>query len=195
MTKNSLLNIGIGICKFFRIFSIIAFVILAILLVHYQINPSSYDDVELNTKMNNNNVISIEWSHSTVIKVNDEVSDNSNPFVLSKLKSSSLYFFFLKVSLVILFLFLSLKEFQKIIESVKEIKTFQERNVLSFRRIGKYMLIIFVLMSYSSFTFQQGKLSGLHISFELLILSLLSYIMAEVFKEGNNLSEENKLTV
>ncbi len=163
--------------------------------MHYQINPQSYDDVELNTKMSNKNAISFKWSRSIAIKVNDEVSDNSNPFVLSKLKLGSLYFNFLKVSLVILFLFLSLKEFQKIIESVKELKTFQERNVLSFRRIGKYVLIIFVLISFSSFTFQQGKFSGFHISFELLILSLLSYIMAEVFKEGNNLSEENKLTV
>lgn len=194
MTKNSLLNIGIGICKFFRIFSIIAFVILAILLVHYQINPSSYENVEINSKMNNS-VLYIKWSTSTVIKVNDEVSDNSNPFVLSKLKSSSLYFNLLKVFLIMLFFFLNLKEFQKIIESVKEIKTFQERNVLSFRRIGKYMLIIFVLMSYSSFNFQQGHFSSFQISFGLLILSLLSYIMAEVFKEGNNLYEENKLTV
>lgn len=91
--------------------------------------------------------------------------------------------------------FLCIKEFQKVIESVKEIKTFQERNVSSFRRIGKYLLISFILVSYSSFTFQQGGTSSFYISFELLIIALLAYIMAEIFKEGNKLSEENKLTV
>ena len=81
------------------------------------------------------------------------------------------------------------------IESVKELKTFQETNVLSFRKIGKYVLIIFIITCYSALTFQNGRISGFYFTPNLLILSLLAYIMAEIFKEGNNLEEENKLTV
>jgi len=194
MKKNTLLNIGIIICKFSRISHIVIFLMLVGLFVHYQISPSSYKNVDFNTKMSNSG-ISIKKYSSYKIHVNGKVPEDSEVFTFNKLKYSSLYFNFIKISIVLLFSFLCIKEFQKIIESVKEIKTFQQRNVLSFRRIGKYLLIIFILMSYSKLTFQQGGTSGFYIPFELLILSLLAYIMAEIFKEGNNLSVENKLTV
>jgi len=145
--------------------------------------------------MDTSSVFKTSISKSYKIHVDGKVPEDSEVFTLNKLKYSSLYFNFIKLSIVLLFSFLCVKEFQNVIESVKEINTFQKRNVSSFRRIGKYLLVIFILMSYSSFTFQQGGTSGFYISFTVLILSLLAYIMAEIFKEGNKLLEENILTV
>lgn len=193
MTKNTLLNIAIVICKFLRLFYIVIFLIFTGGFVHYQMSPSSYHDVDV--KINTSSLFETGISKSYKIHVDGKVPEDFEVFTLNKLKYTSLYFNFIKLSVVLLFSFLCIKEFQNVIESVKEINTFQEQNVTSFRKIGKYLLVIFVLMSYSSFTFQQGGISGFDISFTLIILSLLAYIMAEIFKEGNNLSEENKLTV
>ena len=193
MTKNTLLNIGIIICKFLCLFYIVIFLVLTGLFVHFQFSPSSYEDVS--SKMDTSSVFKTSISKSYKIHVDGKVPEDSEVFTLNKLKYSSLYFNFIKLSIVLLFSFLCAKEFQNVIESVKEINTFQKRNVSSFRRIGKYLLVIFILMSYSSFTFQQGGTSGFYISFTVLILSLLAYIMAEIFKEGNKLLEENILTV
>lgn len=194
MTKNTLLNIGIFICKFLRLLQIIVFVILTGIFVHFQISPSSYKNVDIDTKINNSG-ISFKKSSSYKIHVDGQVPKDSDVFTFNNIKTGSLYFNFMKLSIILILGFLCIKEFQKVIESVKEIKTFQKRNISSFRRIGKYLLIIFILVSYSSFTFQQGRTTGFYFSFELLILSLLAYIMAEIFFEGNKLSEENKLTV
>jgi len=194
MTKNTLLNIGIIICKFLRLFQIAVFVILTGVFVHLQISPSTYKNVDIDFK-NNARGISIKKTSSYKIYVDGQVPEDSDVFTVNNIKTISLFFNFIKLSLILILSFLCLKEFQKVIESVKEIKTFQKRNVSSFRRIGKYLLIIFILVSYSSITFQQGGTSGFHISFELLILALLAYIMAEIFMEGNKLSEENKFTV
>lgn len=195
MTKNKLLNVGIITCKLLRLFQIVVFVILVSIFVHFQISPSTYKDVDINTKINNSSSISFNKSSSYKIHIDGKAPGDSDIFRFINLKTRSLYFNFVKLSIILILSFLCVKEFQKVIESVKEIKTFQERNVSSFRRIGKYLLISFILVSYSSFTFQQGGTSSFYISFELLIIALLAYIMAEIFKEGNKLSEENKLTV
>jgi len=196
MTKSKLLNIGIISCKALRIFYMLIFVVLTGFFIHFQINSSFYKNFDYN--FDTKNLISgltIKTSSSYKIHVGEEVPKDSEVFKLNKLRFSSLYFNYIKMSLIFILSFCSVKEFQKVIESVKSIKTFQERNIISFRRIGKYVLIIFILMSYSSFKFQLGGMSGFYISFELLILSLLAFIMAEIFKEGNSLMEEQKLTV
>ena len=80
-------------------------------------------------------------------------------------------------------------------QSVKSFKTFQKNNVYSFRKIGKYIFIIFLLSSYIKVRFQQGGISGTHINFTPLLLGLVAFIMAEIFKEGNELEVENNLTI
>ena len=186
MKKNTLLNIAIIICKFFRLIYIVIFLMLTGLFVHYQLSPSSYKNIDFNTELNEYTFSMNSYTTDKII-VNGVSPEDSEVFTFDKLKYSSLYFNFIKLTLVLFSSFLCLKEFQNVIESVKEIKTFQKRNVSSFRRIGKYLLVIFILMSYSSFTFQQGGISYLHISFTLLILSLLAYIMSDNSIEGEQL--------
>lgn len=83
----------------------------------------------------------------------------------------------------------------KIIESIKSLETFHETNVLSFMTIGHMFIGIF-LIGILGIRFTD---SGFHLSFHLNLIPLLgtlaAYIMAEVFKEGHRLMEENKLTI
>jgi hypothetical protein len=194
MTKNILLNIGVIICKFLRLFYIVIFLILTGIFVHYQISPSTYQNVDFDSKVNSTG-FTLKKSSSYKIHVDGKLPKDSEVFTFDKLKYSSLYFNFIKFTIVMLLSYLCVKEFQRVIESVKKIKAFQKRNISSFRRIAIYLSIIFLLVSYWSFSFEQGGTSGFYFYFEPLILALLAYIMAEIFKEGNDLLEENKLTV
>jgi hypothetical protein len=78
---------------------------------------------------------------------------------------------------------------------VRVIQTFRKANVKSFRKIGKYFLLIFILTSFSIVIFEQGMFYGFSLSFTPLVLMFVAYILAEIFKEGNDLSEENQLTI
>lgn len=196
MTRNILLNIAIITCKFLRLLYFGFFLVLTGFFVHYQIAASSYENFDFNfkTPATSSGVIVTESSYK-FSSTTGEMPEDSEVFTFSNLTYPSLYINFIKLSIALFLIYLCIREFQKVIESVKEIKTFQQRNVFSFRRIGNYLLIIFILISYTKFTFQEGGTSSFYISFDLLVLSLLAYIMAEIFKEGNNLLEENKLTV
>lgn len=210
MKKNTLLSIAIVICKFIRVVYVLIFLIFTGFFVHLQINPSYYEHVDFNSELNykgfylkgkgykkaNDGIFTISRYEKSKYTIGDnEFIEDSEVYTLSKLNTFSLYFNFIKFSAVLFLSFLCFGEFQKVIGSVKELKTFQETNVLSFRKIGKYVLIIFIITCYSALTFQNGRISGFYFTPNLLVLSLLAYIMAEIFKEGNNLEEENKLTV
>ena len=106
-----------------------------------------------------------------------------------------MYIVFIKYTAILVLVFLCVKEFQRVAESVKNIQTFKEGNVQSFIKLGKYLFILFLLYSFSFFNFEQGRLSIVSISFLPLVLMLLAFVMAEIFKEGNQLSEDNDLTI
>ncbi|WP_289055003.1 DUF2975 domain-containing protein [Carboxylicivirga marina] len=163
--------------------------------MHFNISPSAYNKLDIDFKNSKESRISISTYRSYKMHIDGKLPADSEVFKLDELKASSMILNTLKQLAVLLFSFLSVREFQKIIESVKNINTFHQRNVLSFRRIGKYLFINFILLSFSWFTFQKGETSGLSFQLGLLVVSLSSFILAEVFKEGNKLLEENKLTV
>jgi hypothetical protein len=102
-------------------------------------------------------------------------------FILTLLQNLFLLFFLHKIIVA----------FTKVIESISSLKTFTAANVKSFQNISLYTLIIFSI--------QLLKLSpdkiGFSIHFSTIIGSALAIILAEVFKEGQKLLEENELTV
>lgn len=122
--------------------------------------------------------------------------DNHELYELKKQSTLSLYINYIRLTVIFLLSFFAISEFKKIIFSVKETKTFHYNNILSFRKIGKYLLFISLAMCFYSVSLDDGKsFTLISIPFNTLTLALLVFIMAEIFKEGNNLSEENKLTV
>ncbi|MBC7914584.1 MAG: DUF2975 domain-containing protein [Pyrinomonadaceae bacterium] len=112
-----------------------------------------------------------------------------------KIYPFSLYLNYLQVSAMLILLYLSIMEFVNVITSVRAIETFKNSNIHSFRKIGKYQLLLFVLSSVTYVMFKQGSFFKISIGFTPLILMFAALIMAEIFKEGNKLQEENQLTV
>lgn len=189
MTKNKLLNIAITLCKISRIFFIILFVGFTSVFIHLQIDKEFYSATEFHIKMDTSDFNFVTKSkHST-----DE--DYKDIFIIDKIKIWSLYGMYLKYVGVLIILFLSVKEFQKIMESVKETKTFRENNVASFRRIGQLIFVYTVLTSFTAISFENGSWRGVSLSFIPPSFILLAFIMAEIFKEGTLLREENDLTI
>jgi len=190
MTKNVLLNIAIVVCKIIRLLLVMAFIGVTTLFVHIQVDRDFYKEKGV-LKSNHKNY---NYSFSRTWKI-DPKSVDKDVYILGDIKTESLYFNYFKYSAILLVLFVSFKEFQKVMTSVKEVKTFREETIRSFRNIGKYIFIYVLLTSYNSMTFKLGGFSGTYISITPLIFVLLSFIMAEIFKEGMVLKQENDLTI
>ena len=87
------------------------------------------------------------------------------------------------------------KEALTVLHSLSSLDTFRHSNVESFRKIGHLFLGLSILDVFD-FTYSAEEASlTFGISAGYLIGTLISYVLAEIFKEGNRLMEENNLTI
>jgi len=102
-------------------------------------------------------------------------------YTLTLIQNLALLFFLYKIIVALV----------RVIKSINSLKTFTIENIKAFKNISLHALIIFVI--------QLVKISPDKISFILhfstIIGSALAFILSEVFKEGQKLLEENKLTI
>ena len=199
MNKNVLLKIASFTCSLSVIIFAISFVLLSVIFMHIQIQPNQYTSFEYVLKSDNFSIMRTIVSKSGHEPI-DEL-DKADLFKLSNMDTTSIYFIYVRLSLILLFTYLVTKEFQIIIESVKQVNTFRTENIRSFKRMSKYLLFIFLLLGfrYASFSDTSSNYEGtsyeLQISFTCLALMLFALIMSEIFKEGNKLSMDNQLTI
>jgi len=187
MTKNRLLNIATVLCKFTKGLFTLAFIGLTFVFVHIQIHRDYYKDKKVDFDKHN-------YTYSMTHKVKTETADKAI-FTIENIKTYSLYITYFQLSGLLVVLFLGTKEFQKVLESVKKVTAFEADNVTAFRRIGKLIFIYALLTSFSILEFNEGGFRGFGIPIKPIILILFAFIMAEVFKEGHALKQENDLTI
>ena len=191
MTKNSLLNIAISISRLLNVLLVIGTIGLTILFIYVQIDNEAWANQEIKFNKTRN---FIDFS-STESVSSIGIKENTSPYTIGKLKTLSLYLNYIKVLIIMVLIFLSIRAFEKIMLSVKTSETFSRNNAKLFRDIGKYVIFITILTSYSVFRFDDVIKTQFSISLIPLFYALLAFIMAEIFKEGSALKQENELTI
>jgi len=104
-------------------------------------------------------------------------------------------FAFLKLAFTILCSILILNEALKIIQSIRSLDTFKKENIIAFRRMASLFFVLFVLHIF--YLKENGDALAFTFSLPLdyLFAVIGCFILAEIFKEGNRLMEENELTI
>ena len=189
MNKNSLLNIANFFCQLFKFSIAISIIIITIIFIHFQLDRSSYSEWKFE-EPKNDSIIHIETESYVSQK-----PQNEQIHYLSGWKIGSLYFNYLKITAILVFLYLSINQFRTVLKSVRKYETFHQTNVRAFKKIGSYCFLIFGLSIFSYWGFEDYSKSSISISLYILLIALIAFILAEIFKEGNNLQEENQLTI
>ncbi|WP_282030338.1 DUF2975 domain-containing protein [Winogradskyella eximia] len=195
MTKSTLLNTAIWVTRLLKIILVIAAIGITSLFVYSQIDKDTFADEEIVLKTNPSylgvsTIISDVWKGDT-----KDAKYDSKPYTFGKLKTVSLYINYFKVIIVAVLMFLILRTFETIMLSVKTLHTFSSRNAKLFRKIGIYIIVVTILISYTVLRFESGSQIIAHLSLTPVIYMLLAFVMAEIFKEGENLRAENDLTI
>ena len=194
MTKNTLLNIAIYVSRLLKILLIIAALGLTSLFVYAQIDKETFVDREL-ILSECPSPVSISFIEYKDWYTTDGGKRDLQPYTFGKLKTVSLYLNYFKLLIVIALVFLIIRAFERIMLSVKALSTFSNNNVQLFRKIGVYVVFISILISYTVLRFENGIQSKAYMSIFPVIFALLAFIMAEIFKEGKSLRDENDLTI
>lgn len=158
--------------------------------VHLLSNPANYREWSVIPLLK-----STLFSYRVVERWNGSGASDVSLFLFSNISKTSICINYLQFLLQVVLFFVVLGEFSKVIRSVMNIETFHMKNVTSFRKISKYLLAICLLSSITIIDFKDASLREFSPSFSLLCYSIIAYIFSMVFYQGNQLYEEEKLTV
>lgn len=197
MDRNRTLTITLAACKILKVFLFVIFGISAFIFIHWHINSDYYEHMQIgdlgkNTTSISTEKISFTFADYNASKIN---SDDRTGATVAKFNLFSFYLLYLQEFSYILLSFFVIKEIQKIIRSVHEFDSFRIRNVNCFRKIGLYCFLFFLTASFHFAQTPDGVFYGLYFHYLPLCFMLASYVLAEVFREGNKLYEEQQLTV
>jgi len=189
MNKNILLTIGAVLSNITKTILVLVFFAITIFFIHFQLKPSSYADVKINIP-----------EDASILKFEIEDRVRHKPVALEYVKlthwiTGSMVFTYFQYSLIFLLLYLSLHEFDVVLGSGKKLETFKQTNHLAFRKIGFYCIAITIISLVSSWQFGDYSKSSFSVSFRTLAFALFAFILSEIFKKGNQLMKENKLTI
>ncbi|WP_425392490.1 hypothetical protein [Ekhidna sp.] len=106
-----------------------------------------------------------------------------------------LTFSFAKNLIQILITLLLLSRAIKIIESIKHLKAFVSENILHFKKMGAFFIMLFLVDLISLLPANSGTMVHLEAKLLYPICALVCFLLSEIFTEGNRLYEENELTV
>lgn len=174
---NSPLRISLLITQIFRILIYIAMAFLLVELGAVIFSRSSPDWTVLNLP-------GLKFGYSD--KYQSTLADTSQ----------SIRIFQLMKEIIKLFLITSVVQLViKVLQSLKSLETFKNENVKAFRKMG-YLFIIIFITSIPSLQMVNGTQQvTISLAPGILLGTLICYLLAEIFREGNRLMEDNKLTI
>lgn len=189
MEKNKFLAFALMFCYFMQALQWVGIIILTAYLVHWHLEPEAYGHVQYTGPL------SLHLSLNDTFLANSKFTDPLRTVFLNDIRLLSLYSIYLQTVATLLLIFFILKDFVRIIRSVKQFNTFRLENISTFRRIGRLFVVLHVLTSIKFVVVQDKALSEIDFSFTPLVLAMAAFMLAEVFREGNRLYEEEQLTV
>lgn len=176
MNKNIVLQFTTFVFSIGRIFIALFFAALLILGIADFINDDFGSDTVLQTGK-------LMFDSSSDISMGLSNYAASKPFKFA--------FVMIQNMASLIFLFVIFGSLLKVSRSIKNLRTFTVGNVKAFRNISLFTFLIF---SVQLITITPEKFS-FSLSLSPLVAAAFAYILAEVFKEGQQLLEDNELTV
>lgn len=194
MKNNLLLTVANIFCKVMGAGTVLSFVILSAMLVYWHVDPEFYKSYLFLVifKIYGPDTF-LGYTITETWTIADTVE--KSPFSFAHIKRFSLYFIYLQSAALLWCFFLVFKEAVNIITSVKLQQSFRIENFKSFKKMGRYFFSIFCLSSFYFVNSEYGNFYGLYVHLTPLILMMGSYIIAEIFREGNILQEEVQQTI
>lgn len=198
MKRNLVLWLALLLSRFFAVLQLAVIAALTAVLVHWHFDRNAYADVYYGDSLYYNFKFKTGVGSDAEKLISFDLGQNSSSdsdIKLSQIRPFSLYLIYLKACAICWFTLLAALEFIKVLKSVEQLQAFQLRNVEAFRKIGKYTSFVFILSSVSLVVAQQSFKFGLAFQQTPLLVMLAAFILAEIFREGNRLHQEEQLTV
>ncbi len=193
MQKNKLLFLALLVSKAIRVLIFLGLALLLIIFIHWHIDRDYYKAVQIS--VDNGSLFISEGKTETAQPVPQLLSNSSKRVYLNDLNPFSIYFTFLQICVTLVLSYFIVREVIRILKSVQELQPFNTGNITSFRRIGYLCFSVAALNCFRFLIAKQTLSVTFSVDYVLLIFMLITFILAEIFSEGQKLYEQDKLTI
>lgn len=183
------ITISLGLAKFFKWLLVVLYALFTVLIFCVLVKP----------ELTENYVLEVSSSAELFnISKCDDCTDSGLSVHVNRLGLGMLFWIFIKMTAALGLMFMITGEVISILKNFKNLGTFYEGNIRSFRRIGIWALLLAGLYAFRYLTYssEDGTVVFdrlmLNIPFDLIALSLGGFVLAEVFKEGKLLQEDKE---
>lgn len=192
--NNNILRLAIFAARFILALDIFLGLILVFFMIAWPMELSFLEEIHI---VQDSSIFKFETSTSFETSTGGGVP-LSPP--LSEFGAFYFYFACIRSLTMVAILFKIIQLSIRIIQSISSLETFRFENVFSFRKMGQLFLIWFVvaipsIKTLTEFGVTIGVTMTASLDFKYALFALVCFVLAEIFKEGNKLMEETKLTI
>ncbi|ALI98824.1 DUF2975 domain-containing protein [Rufibacter tibetensis] len=211
MDKNLLLDIALRGGKTFTRLMLLVLVLYIGVFVHWHIRPEAYKTVVVSP---DHNSVRFFKSDGEELPSTDDVANKKRTgfnidipssigkeiyldqeISLGSISRFSLYVLSLQFVVGLGLLLLIVRELMNVIRAVQSVQTFHSKSVEAFRKIGFLCLGLALINGFWFLDAEGISRMGFSLKMTPLLFMLGAFIMAEIFKEGNKLYEQDQLTI
>jgi len=158
---------------------------IVIFLVHWHFDPQFYSNVEARTLGN------ARFGLAPLTRV----GSGEAAVPLSDIPNIMLYWVFIRTAAFVAMVAAIMQQGLCVLSNLATLKTFYEENIKAFETMARYAFFISILSSFNFLLTSDNFSFGLHFPIGPLLFALACVIIARVFDQGRQLSEEQKLIV
>lgn len=189
MKRNKVISSARVLSKIVRWLCYLFFGLFTIIVIHWHIAPDNYNQLEVTDGFKAGyGVNAFQWKPSTVMTENLALR-------MSELPAVMVYWLYLRAVIFFTITLFIIREADYILKSVASLKTFYDQNEEHFRKIARWAFIGFILSCFNFSYLNQGFQLDFRLVFAPLLLSIGSLVLAEIFSEGKELSEDQRMIV
>ncbi|PHR46191.1 MAG: hypothetical protein COA32_11580 [Fluviicola sp.] len=187
--KNMFLKTSLILTKVVLIITIAIALVLITGIIYWHISPNSYDLVELTHQFK------AEYGIGDIQVHLNAPSTRVDKVFISELNAGTMYWLFFRAMFFIGINLLILLKIVGILRSIRTIRTFYDTNIRNLKSIGFYAAIAAVMSSFNFGLWRSEWQVNFTIPWAVIMVSVIAFVLAEVFTEGKQLLEDKNMII
>lgn len=187
MERNKILSLSMTVCSLINWLCIFLIAVLTVGIVYWTVAPDQLSGINVSAGPDTGfglNSIDIMGADSSTGTVN-----------LGELNGFMVFWIFLRSTFFLGITILIVRKIMSVLKSIDKVQTFYGSNIQHFQDLSKLGFIAFIA-SGINFSYIEGSIQiSLGLVAGPLLFSLACLVLAEVFREGKKLLEENNMIV
>jgi len=187
--RNHVIEAALFLCKIIFIVCVVMLSTFTIVLVYWYVDPSVFSRVDVTHNFGGG------FGLDGFRVYTEGQVPPADGLMLSQLSLLMVCWLYVKAAFFTTIVLLILRRITRILKSIHSIQSFYQENIAHFKAMAQYGFIAFAISCFDFMYWQDQFTISLNFAWGPLAFAVACLVLAEVFKEGRDLLEDQKSIV